>query len=140
LEDSEVETASDKTASDKTAKDKEEPKARAKKTARPKSPRGQGKQSASSKLAAIDQDVSEPAEPEAKESIVESEPEAKEPVGPPADHVVHLYEYGDFVRTIARDFTGEEAVAFAEEFNRTGRAHARQAIAVEKDAEPEGSL
>jgi hypothetical protein len=68
----------------------------------------------------------------------EIEPEAAPavPVGPPADHLVHIYEYGTFTRTVARKFTDEEAVSFAEEFTRTGKAYGRYAIATPDDEEP----
>jgi hypothetical protein len=56
--------------------------------------------------------------------------------GPPSDHLVHIYEYGAFKRTIARKFTDEEAVGFAEEFTRTGKPYGRYAIATPDDEEP----
>ena len=56
--------------------------------------------------------------------------------GPPADHVVHVYEYGKFKRTIPRKFTDEEAVSFAEEYTRTGKAYGRYAVATPDDEEP----
>ena len=58
------------------------------------------------------------------------------PTGPPADHVVHIYEYGALKRTVNRKFTDEEAVSFAEEFTRTGKAYGRYAIATPEDEEP----
>jgi hypothetical protein len=66
----------------------------------------------------------------------EVEAEAPRAAGPPADHVVHIYEYGAFKRTIARKFTDEEAVTFAEEYTRTGKAYGRYAIATPDDEEP----
>ncbi len=69
----------------------------------------------------------------------EIEPEvaaAPEPTGPPADHVVHIYEYGQLKRTIPRKFTDEEAVSFAEELTRTGKPYGRYAIATPDDEEP----
>jgi hypothetical protein len=69
-------------------------------------------------------------------SEIEAEAPAPEPVGPPADHVVHVYEYGQFKRTIPRKFTDEEAVSFAEEYTRTGKAYGRYAIATPEDEEP----
>jgi hypothetical protein len=59
-----------------------------------------------------------------------------EPVGPPADHVIHVYEFGRFKRTIPRKFTDEEAVSFAEEYTRTGKAYGRYAVATPDDEEP----
>ncbi len=58
------------------------------------------------------------------------------PAGPPADHCVHIYEYGKLKRTIPRKFTDEEAVSFAEEYTRTGKAYGRYAIATPDDEEP----
>jgi hypothetical protein len=69
----------------------------------------------------------------------EAEPEAAaapEPTGPPADHVVHIYEYGTLKRTVPRKFTDEEAVSFAEELTRTGKAYGRYAIATPEEEEP----
>jgi hypothetical protein len=71
----------------------------------------------------------------AEEEIARDEP-APEPVGPPADHVVHIYEYGKLKRTIPRKFTDEEAVSFAEEYTRTGKAYGRYAVATPEDEEP----
>lgn len=61
---------------------------------------------------------------------------AAEPAGPPADHVVHIYEHGEFKRTIPRKFTDEEAVGFAEEYTRTGKAYGRYAVATPEDEVP----
>jgi hypothetical protein len=58
------------------------------------------------------------------------------PTGPPADHVVHVYEYGTLKRTIPRKFTDEEAVSFAEEYTRSGKAYGRYAVATPDDEEP----
>jgi hypothetical protein len=67
----------------------------------------------------------------------ETEPEpARVPAGPPADHAVHVYEYGEFKRTIPRKFTEEEAVSFAEEYTRTGKPYGRYALATPEDEEP----
>jgi hypothetical protein len=68
------------------------------------------------------------------EEFAEARP--AEPTGPPADHVIHIYEYGKFKRTIPRKFTDEEAVNFAEEYTRTGKAYGRYAIATPDDEEP----
>lgn len=80
----------------------------------------------------------EPADAEASEPAEEAKPE--EPVGPPTDHVVHLYEFGEFNRTITREFTGEDAEAFVVEFNRTGDTHGRKAVAAARDSEPAPSV
>jgi hypothetical protein len=50
--------------------------------------------------------------------------------------VVHIYEYGEFKRTIPRKFTDEQAVGFAEELTRTGKPYGRYAIATPEDEEP----
>jgi hypothetical protein len=67
---------------------------------------------------------------------MDREEPAPEPAGPPADHVVHIYEYGQLKRTIPRKFTDEEAVSFAEEYTRTGKAYGRYAVATPEDEEP----
>jgi hypothetical protein len=59
---------------------------------------------------------------------------------PPPDHVVHIYEYRKFKRTIDRPFTAEDAEAFASEYNRTAKPYARFAIAGKEDAKPKKSL
>ena len=68
------------------------------------------------------------------EEFAEARP--ADPTGPPADHVIHIYEFGKFKRTIPRKFTDEEAVNFAEEYTRTGKAYGRYAIATPDDEEP----
>ena len=76
-------------------------------------------------------------EPSELEVAAEAEaPAPAVPTGPPADHVVHIYEYGEFKRTINRKFTDEEAVSFAEEYTRTGKCYGRYAIATPDDEEP----
>lgn len=80
---------------------------------------------------------------QAGKSAADSEEAAakpEEPAGPPADHVVHVYEFGNFKRTINREFTSEDAAAFAAEYNRTSAAHARQAVAASRDEEPAPAL
>jgi hypothetical protein len=69
-------------------------------------------------------------------SEVEPQEEPARASGPPADHVVHIYEYGDLKRTIPRKFTEQEAVSFAEEYTRTGKAYSRYAVAMPEDEEP----
>ena len=81
--------------------------------------------------------AAESTEESESDSTAEAEPEKPaEPVGPPADHVVHVYEFGDYKRTIQREFTGEDAEAFAVEFNRTSAAHSRMAVAASREVEP----
>ena len=77
-------------------------------------------------------------EPEVEEPEVAAE--APVPTGPPADHVVHIYEFGEFKRTIQREFTDEDSIKFAEEFNRTSKNYGRHAVPVERDEEPEPRL
>jgi hypothetical protein len=69
------------------------------------------------------------------EEVARDEP-APEPTGPPADHVVHIYQFGKLKRTIPRKFTDEEAVGFAEEYTRTGKAYGRYAVATPEDEQP----
>ena len=71
-----------------------------------------------------------------KSSAAEEPEQPAEPEGPPADHVVHLYEHGKFTRTVQREFTEDDAEAFATEFNRTSASHGRHAVAASKDAAP----
>jgi hypothetical protein len=73
---------------------------------------------------------------EVPDEIEAAEQPAPVPAGPPADHVVHIYEFGHLKRTIPRKFTDEEAVNFAEEYTRTGKAYGRYAIATPDDEEP----
>ena len=73
---------------------------------------------------------------EAKAEEPEVAPAPPEPAGPPADHVVHIYEFGVLKRTIPRKFTDEQAVGFAEEFTRTNKAYGRYAVATPDDEEP----
>lgn len=88
-------------------------------------------------------------EPEAQESAETEEKaeeegsapveEPKEPVVP-TDHVVHIYEFGKFTRTINREFTSDDAEAFVVEYNRTSSAHCRQAMAAGRDDIPAEAL
>ena len=73
---------------------------------------------------------------EAKAEEPEAAPAPPEPTGPPADHVVHIYEFGVLKRTIPRKFTDEQAVGFAEEFTRTNKAYGRYGVATPDDEEP----
>ena len=58
----------------------------------------------------------------------------------PADHVVHIYEYGKFMRTIEREFTAEDAEAFATDYNRTAKPFSRFALAAKAKARPKKSV
>lgn len=71
---------------------------------------------------------------------VDEPEEAAAPAGPPTDHVVHIYEFGKFKRTIQREFTDEDSIKFAEEFNRTSKSYGRHAVPVERSEEPEPHL
>lgn len=74
---------------------------------------------------------------------VESGAAAKEPESPPdqpTDHVVHVYEYGKFTRTIEREFTAEDAEAFASDYNRTARAYSRFALAAKAKSRPKKTV
>lgn len=66
----------------------------------------------------------------------ESAAQPPAPAGPQADHLVHIYQYGELSRTIARKFTDEEAVSFAEEYTRSNKAYGRYAVAMPEDEEP----
>lgn len=81
-----------------------------------------------------------PALPVDEEEVAEGEepqPQAvAEPVGPPADYVVHVYELRQFKRTIARDFTSEDADKFAAEYNRTSANHSRWAVSGHREGKP----
>ena len=55
---------------------------------------------------------------------------------PVANYVVHVYELGRLKRTIDRDFTPEDAEAFATEFSRTAKHYGRKAVAGKKDTQP----
>jgi len=116
----------------------EEKKPTAKKKARPTKAKNGGKRKpkATDSDVVADESSAEASGEEKTEEKTESEPEeAPEPPGPPTDHVVHLYEFGDFTRTIPREFTSEDAEAFAIEYNRTSSPHSRQAVAAGKDEE-----
>jgi hypothetical protein len=80
-----------------------------------------------------------PADVDEQEDVAEEavEPEvAQEPAGPPLDHVVHVYEFRKYKRTIQRDFSSEEADKFAVEYNRTSANHSRWAVSGGKDDQP----
>jgi len=81
------------------------------------------------------------AETEEQAEKVEPSPveEPKEPAVP-TDHVVHIYELGQFKRTINREFTSDDAEAFVVEYNRTSGAHSRQAVAAGRDDKPAETL
>lgn len=95
-------------------------------------PRGRSKAPAEKPAPAppVDED-DEVAEEEAPQTEL-----AAEPVGPPADHVVHVYEFRQFKRTIARDFTSEDADKFTAEYNRTSANHSRWAVSGNKSDQP----
>ena len=59
---------------------------------------------------------------------------------PAPNYVVHIYEYRQFKRTIDRPFTGEDAEAFASEYNRTSKPYGRFAVAGKDDAKPRKAL
>ena len=59
---------------------------------------------------------------------------------PVANYVVHVYEHRKFKRTIDRDFTPEDAEAFATDYNRYAKAYGRVAVAGKKDVPPRKSV
>lgn len=54
----------------------------------------------------------------------------------PANYRVHVYEHGEFKRTIDRPFTAEDAEAFASEYNRTSKSYSRFAVTGKDDVKP----
>jgi hypothetical protein len=137
----------------KDDKDEPAPKPRRRPAARGKAdkpaaerPKGRGKAPApgarrttrppAEEAAEPEREVPPPIDDEPIEEEVAQEQSAPEHVGPPADHVVHIYEYGQLKRTIPRKFTDEEAVSFAEEYTRTSKAYGRYAVATPEDEEP----
>jgi hypothetical protein len=115
--------------------EEEEPSKPKRRSPRSSSSKGGGKQTAKKPVASD----SEQEDDEFATEVDEPE-EAAVPAGPPTDHVVHIYEFGDFKRTIQREFTDEDAIKFAEEFNRTSKNYGRHAVPVERDEEPEPHL
>jgi hypothetical protein len=79
-----------------------------------------------------------------REDYIEDVPEEEEdPYATPppaANYVVHIYEYRQFKRTVDRPFTGEDAEAFASEYNRTAKPYGRFAVAGKDDAKPHKNL
>ena len=69
-----------------------------------------------------------------------AEPAEEKPPEPPTDHVVHVYEYEKFKRTIERAFTAEDAEAFATEYNRTAKPYGRFALAGKNSSKPRKTL
>ncbi len=131
-DDSEVDELDSEEDTDKDSEAEEEP------AAKPKRRSPQTKSAKGGKKKADQAD----AEEEAGEEVAATEEPEKEPEppGPPADHLVHVYEHGKFKRTISREFTDEDSVKFAEEYNRTSKPHGRWAIASEKDEAPDPQL
>jgi len=85
------------------------------------------------------EEKSEPEGEEADSPKKEEEEEVKPP--PPAtDYVVHLYEHQDFLRTVDRPFTPEDAEAFASDYNRSAKAYGRFAVTAKNDAKPDKRL
>lgn len=143
LEEAEEDSEVEETPKKKPAKKKATPKKKsARKTAKskkdddekPKRKRSRKKDDEPEDEADSDESDSDEGEEE------ESEPEKKEPEGPPADHVVHLYLHDEFLRTLDRKFTGEEAVAFSEAYNKTSKPYGRRAIPTCEEEQPEESL
>lgn len=99
-------------------------------------PKGRDKAAAEKPAPAAATD-DEPADEEeiAEEEVAQSEA-ATESVGPPADYVVHVYEFRKFKRTMARDFTSEDADKFAAEYNRTSANHSRWAVSGNRESQP----
>ena len=93
-----------------------------------------------------DADVARPAAKSAAGGDEEPAPDAskaaaeEDPPAPPTDHVVHVYEHDAFKRTIDREFTAEDAEAFATEYNRTAKSYGRFALAGKQGGKPKKTL
>lgn len=85
-------------------------------------------------------DFDEADEEEAEEESAEEAKEKESPPAQPTDHIVHIYEYGKFTRTIEREFTAEDAEAFASDYNRTARAYSRFAMAAKAKSRPKKTV
>lgn len=59
---------------------------------------------------------------------------------PVANYVVHVYEHRKLKRTIDRDFTPEDAEAFATDYNKYAKAYGRVAVSGKKDVPPKKSV
>lgn len=130
-DDSEVEDSPvDEVETDVEEEEPAKPKRRAPQSS---SSKGNGKRGA--KKPAADSQEDDEFAPE-----VDEPEEAAEPAGPPTDHVVHIYEFGDFKRTVRREFTDEDSIKFAEEFNRTSKNYGRHAVPAEREEEPDPHL
>ena len=55
---------------------------------------------------------------------------------PQSDHMVHLYDLGRLKRTLDREFTAEEAHAFADRYSKVSKNYGRKAVAGKKDTQP----
>jgi len=96
--------------------------------------------SKSSQEEALDDDLNETARPDTPEADDNREEAEVIPEGPPTDHIVHVYELGKFKRTIQREFTAEDAEAFAVEYNRTSKPYSRSAIALAREDDPASTV
>jgi hypothetical protein len=135
-DDSEVEDAEvDEADSDSEEEEPVKPKRR---SPRSSSSKGDSKRGPKKPAPAASEEVEEIDEEFATE--VDEPDEAAVPTGPPLDHVVHIYEFGDFKRTIQREFTDEDSIKFAEEFNRTSKSYGRHAVPAERSEEPDPHL
>ncbi|MGE3242827.1 MAG: hypothetical protein AB7G28_19975 [Pirellulales bacterium] len=85
----------------------------------------------------LDDRNDEPREFDRPGDIAAEEP-VEEPREPevPANYRVHVYEYGEFKRTIDRPFTAEDAESFASEYNRTSKSYGRFAVTGKDDVKP----
>ncbi len=89
-----------------------------------------GEQTAAKDLAEEVIDATEVDEPD---SDPETEGDEYGRVEPKRDFVVHVYEHRKFHRTLAFEFTPEDAAAFADTFNKTGRPYGRFAVPARSD-------
>lgn len=79
-------------------------------------------------------------EEDAKSESEEGAVEEELPPVPEATQRVHIYENGDFIRTIDRVFTEDEANAFVKMFTESSRHYKRKAFATELDDKPPKKL
>ncbi len=80
----------------------------------------------------VDDDVKAIDSPDTSETETEGDEYGR--VEPKRDFVVHVYEHRKFHRTLAFEFTPEDAVAFADTFNKTGRPYGRFAVPSRNDS------
>ncbi len=86
--------------------------------------------------AEADSNAEPAADSEKAAAPAEPEPEPE----PEATQQVHLYEHGQFLRTLDRVFTEDEANAFVKMYSETSKHYGRKAFATMVDDKPPESL